>query len=73
MVSIRFLDGRILNHETYTHCGVFHGLAATRADLLPMAASLVALRQHDDPPWFHYEDVHYHNSLWTLTALNSYL
>jgi hypothetical protein len=45
--------------ETYTHCGVFHGLAATRADLLRTAA----LRQHDDPPWFHYEDAHYHNNL----------
>jgi hypothetical protein len=54
--------------ETYTHCSVFCRFAAACFVLPPTAASLVTLRQHDDPPWFHYEDAHYHGSLQSLMA-----
>lgn len=54
--------------QTYTHCSVFRRLAAGTIDLLPTVASLAVLRQHDVPPWFHYKDGHYYQSLQTLTA-----
>jgi hypothetical protein len=54
--------------ETYTHCSVFHRFAATCAHLLTTVASLAALTQHKNPPWFHYEYEQYHNNLQTLSA-----